>query len=237
MYVLCPHTCCTQGQLPSLVTPLGLTLVLFWTGRVTCPSGTDACVFLTSLCGCCLLGFTRCGRLVTTWRWMFGSNIVSAMILTLTAVLHVALTRLWHLINLSMMVTAAHPHRTTHSRWGCPHSCWLLCLFFSCYDSRCRCYFVKVCYLSNFTKLFFLNSCWQTNRQNLLTYQHVAGGSYLIICRRFIKHFQCFYSSLKSFLFGQSKQVAIVWACVVKSRQWLNEEMYGVWSVGCQSKM
>jgi len=31
-----------------------------------------------------------------------------------------------------------------------------------------------------------------------------------------------------------AKQVALVWACVAKRRQWLVEEMYGVWIGGCQ---
>ena len=34
-----------------------------------------------------------------------------------------------------------------------------------------------------------------------------------------------------------AKQVAMVWACAVKRRrQWLGEEMYGVWSGGCEAK-
>jgi len=34
----------------------------------------------------------------------------------------------------------------------------------------------------------------------------------------------------------QPKQVAMVWACAAKRRQWLGEVMYGVWSGGCQTK-
>jgi len=33
-----------------------------------------------------------------------------------------------------------------------------------------------------------------------------------------------------------AKQVAMVWACAAKRRQWLGEKMYGVWRRGCQSK-
>jgi len=33
-----------------------------------------------------------------------------------------------------------------------------------------------------------------------------------------------------------AKQVAMVWACAAKKRQWLGEEMYGVWSGRCQAK-
>jgi len=29
-----------------------------------------------------------------------------------------------------------------------------------------------------------------------------------------------------------AKQVAMVWACVVKRRHWLDEEMYGIWGGG-----
>jgi len=30
-----------------------------------------------------------------------------------------------------------------------------------------------------------------------------------------------------------AKQATMVWACVANRRQWLDEEMYGVWSGGC----
>jgi len=33
-----------------------------------------------------------------------------------------------------------------------------------------------------------------------------------------------------------AKQVALVWACVVKRKHWLGEEMYGVWSGGLQTR-
>jgi len=33
-----------------------------------------------------------------------------------------------------------------------------------------------------------------------------------------------------------SKTGAMVWACAAKRRQWLGEEMYGVWSLGRQTK-
>jgi len=33
-----------------------------------------------------------------------------------------------------------------------------------------------------------------------------------------------------------AKQVALVWACVAKRRQWLGEEIYTLWSRGCQTK-
>jgi len=32
-----------------------------------------------------------------------------------------------------------------------------------------------------------------------------------------------------------AKQAALVWAHVAKRRQWLHEEIYGVWSGGCQT--
>jgi len=33
-----------------------------------------------------------------------------------------------------------------------------------------------------------------------------------------------------------AKQFAMLWACVAKRRQWLGEEMYGLWSGGLQTK-
>ena len=34
-----------------------------------------------------------------------------------------------------------------------------------------------------------------------------------------------------------AKQVVMAWACVVKRRHWLGEDMYGIWGGGLQTKM
>jgi len=35
---------------------------------------------------------------------------------------------------------------------------------------------------------------------------------------------------------SKAKDFVLVWACVAKKRQRLGEEMYGVWSAGCQNR-
>jgi len=38
------------------------------------------------------------------------------------------------------------------------------------------------------------------------------------------------------YLCSTAKQVAMAWVCAARRRQWVGEEMCGVWSWGCQVK-